>query len=133
MDAVQAGHPHAPRSEEAQVVIAHVVMFAPPKDLAPTVIAPSGMTPQALMIEAFDEVAGRGVLFTNAISGSPGCAPSRAAMLTGRPPFHSENPVEAILQVIEREPPLPRSLQPTVPQELEWICLKCLEKDPQRR
>lgn len=33
---------------------------------------------------AFDRVAERGVLFTNAISGSPGCAPSRAAILTGR-------------------------------------------------
>jgi serine/threonine protein kinase len=55
------------------------------------------------------------------------------AMLTGRPPFHSDNPVEAILQVIEREPPLPRSLQPGVPQELEWICLKCLEKKPADR
>ncbi|MCP5111024.1 MAG: sulfatase-like hydrolase/transferase, partial [bacterium] len=33
---------------------------------------------------AFDRVAERGVLFTNAISGSPGCAPSRASILTGR-------------------------------------------------
>lgn len=33
---------------------------------------------------AFDRVAERGILFTNAICGSPGCAPSRAAILTGR-------------------------------------------------
>jgi uncharacterized sulfatase len=33
---------------------------------------------------AFDRVAERGVLFTHAISNSPGCAPSRAAILTGR-------------------------------------------------
>ena len=39
---------------------------------------------------AFDEVAGRGVLFTSAISGSPGCAPSRACMLTGRPHWQLE-------------------------------------------
>lgn len=39
---------------------------------------------------AFDEVAGRGVLFTNAITGSPGCAPSRAALLTGRPHWQLE-------------------------------------------
>jgi uncharacterized sulfatase len=39
---------------------------------------------------AFDEVAGRGVLFTNAISNSPGCAPSRAAILTGRPHWQLE-------------------------------------------
>jgi serine/threonine-protein kinase len=55
------------------------------------------------------------------------------AMLTGRAPFVSENPVEVILQVIEREPSLPRSLSPGVPRELEWICLKCLEKKPQNR
>ncbi len=34
---------------------------------------------------AFDRVAERGVFFTNAVSGSPGCAPSRAVILTGRP------------------------------------------------
>lgn len=33
---------------------------------------------------AFDRVASAGVLFQNAISNSPGCAPSRAAILTGR-------------------------------------------------
>src|SRR5687767_10274432 len=34
---------------------------------------------------AFDRVARDGVLFNNAFSASPGCAPSRAAILTGRP------------------------------------------------
>ena len=34
---------------------------------------------------AFDRVAEKGVLFSNAICGSPGCAPSRAALLNGRP------------------------------------------------
>ncbi len=38
----------------------------------------------------FDRVAENGVLFTNAISGSPGCAPSRAALLTGRPHWQLE-------------------------------------------
>lgn len=33
---------------------------------------------------AFDRVAAAGVLFSNCVSGSPGCAPSRAALLTGR-------------------------------------------------
>jgi serine/threonine-protein kinase len=53
--------------------------------------------------------------------------------LTGQPPFASDNPVEVILQVLERDPPLPRTLAPEVPRELEWICLKCLEKDPADR
>jgi serine/threonine-protein kinase len=55
------------------------------------------------------------------------------AMLTGQAPFHSENTIEIILQVLEREPPLPSSLQAQVPRELEWICLKCLEKKPADR
>lgn len=55
------------------------------------------------------------------------------AMLTGRPPFQSENPVEVLLQVLESEPSLPHLLRPDVPRELEWICLKCLEKQPADR
>jgi uncharacterized sulfatase len=39
---------------------------------------------------AFDRVAQAGVLFSNAISNSPGCAPSRAAILTGRPHWQLE-------------------------------------------
>jgi len=38
----------------------------------------------------FDRVAESGVLFTNAICGSPGCAPSRATILTGRTPWQLE-------------------------------------------
>jgi serine/threonine-protein kinase len=55
------------------------------------------------------------------------------AMLTGRPPFVADNPVEVILQVLECDPPLPRSIRAEVPRELEWICLKCLEKKPTDR
>lgn len=54
-------------------------------------------------------------------------------MLTGRPPFQADNPVEVILQVLERDPELPRQLNPTVPVELQAICLKCLEKRPEAR
>ncbi len=39
---------------------------------------------RAVQTPAFDEVARRGVLFTNAFGASPGCSPCRAALLTGR-------------------------------------------------
>ncbi len=39
---------------------------------------------------AFDRVARAGVHFTNAVTASPGCAPSRAAILTGRVPWQLE-------------------------------------------
>jgi serine/threonine-protein kinase len=54
-------------------------------------------------------------------------------LLTGRPPFHEESPLDTLLSVLEREPLLPHEIVPTVPRDLEQICLKCLEKRPERR
>ncbi len=54
-------------------------------------------------------------------------------MLTGRPVFREENPLDTLLCVLEREPQLPRKLNPRVPDDLEQICLRCLEKNPERR
>lgn len=54
-------------------------------------------------------------------------------LLTGRPPFQSSNAMDTLLQVLEREPVAPRALDPKLPVDLNTICLKCLEKDPQQR
>jgi serine/threonine-protein kinase len=54
-------------------------------------------------------------------------------LLTGRPPFHGENSMETLKLVREADPVLPREYNPAVPRELEMICLKCLEKRPNRR
>lgn len=54
-------------------------------------------------------------------------------MLTGQPPFKEDNALDTIVQVIEQEPQLPRKLRAGVPGDLELICLKCLEKEPERR
>lgn len=53
--------------------------------------------------------------------------------VTGRPPFAAPRPVETLLQVMQDEPVRPRDLQPSIPSDLETICLKCLQKDPSRR
>src|SRR5262249_15203146 len=54
-------------------------------------------------------------------------------LLTGRPPFRADEPLETLRQVRAEEPLPPRRLQPGVPRDLETVCLKCLQKDPRRR
>ncbi len=54
-------------------------------------------------------------------------------LATGRPPFQAESLTTLLRQVIETEPVAPRSLNPSIPRDLETICLKCLEKETPRR
>ena len=54
-------------------------------------------------------------------------------MLVGRPPFRAANPVETLRLVQQEEPLPPGQLLPSLPKDLETICLKCLAKDPAKR
>jgi eukaryotic-like serine/threonine-protein kinase len=54
-------------------------------------------------------------------------------LLTGQRPFRAQSPLETLLQAMEHEPERPRRVNPQIDPDLETICLKCLEKEPERR
>jgi tRNA A-37 threonylcarbamoyl transferase component Bud32 len=54
-------------------------------------------------------------------------------LLTGRAPFEAETPAATLRKAMEEEPVAPAKRKPGTPPDLETICLKCLEKRPERR
>ena len=54
-------------------------------------------------------------------------------MLTGAAPFRGFTPMETLCQVMDAELVPPSRLRHGVPEDLETICLKCLDRDPARR
>jgi len=54
-------------------------------------------------------------------------------LFTGRPPFLGEHALAVIQQASEKPAPKLRSIAPTLDRDLETICARCLERDPQAR
>jgi serine/threonine protein kinase len=54
-------------------------------------------------------------------------------VLTGRPPFLGATVADTIMQVVCDDPVPVRRLRPAVPEDLQTICQKCLDKDPAGR
>ncbi len=54
-------------------------------------------------------------------------------MATGRPPFDAETPLAVIFKHIQDPLPLPRTVNPQVPEALERVILKALAKSPEDR
>ena len=54
-------------------------------------------------------------------------------LLTFQPAYSGRDEKEILSQVITHDPTAPRKLNPSVPRELDTICLKCVEKSPAAR
>jgi serine/threonine protein kinase len=54
-------------------------------------------------------------------------------LLTGRPPFLGENALAVIQQATEKQAPKLRSLVRSLDRDLETMCARCLEREPQSR
>jgi serine/threonine protein kinase len=54
-------------------------------------------------------------------------------LLTLRPPFTGQRRDQILSQIIHKEPAPPRQRNKQVPRDLETICLKALDKDPDKR
>ncbi len=53
--------------------------------------------------------------------------------LTGRPPFTADTVASLLAATQTLDPVLPQSLNPSLPLDLQTICLRCLEKNPTAR
>jgi serine/threonine-protein kinase len=55
------------------------------------------------------------------------------AAITGQAPFNAPTPLDTLMLVLEQEPAWPRTLNRTIPRDLEAIVMKCLKKSPSAR
>lgn len=54
-------------------------------------------------------------------------------MLTGRLPFEADNAVSVAIMQMQSEPTAPREINPDIPEGLEQITMKAMQKDPAKR
>ena len=54
-------------------------------------------------------------------------------LLVGQRPFKRKDVMKTLQAVVEQDPPKPRQVNRSISLDLEAICLKCLEKDPNQR
>jgi serine/threonine-protein kinase len=54
-------------------------------------------------------------------------------LLSNRFPITGSTPMEILMKVLQDDPPRLKRIEPSIPQDLNIIVMKCLEKDPVRR
>ena len=50
-------------------------------------------------------------------------------LLTGRPPFLGDSPVQVMLAQVNQVPEFPSTYEPGIPADLEMVVMRCLVKD----
>ena len=98
------------------------------RDLSPAGVA-STTSP------ALDGLAADGVTFTRAYAHAPLTLPSYTTLLTGRLPFDAQTTAEVLRKHILEGPPAitPEAGDQPIPEALQEVVLRCLEKDPAAR
>jgi hypothetical protein len=54
-------------------------------------------------------------------------------LLTGRPPFQAKTPLAVVMMHVRDPLPLPRTIDPNIPEALERVVVKAMAKDPRDR
>lgn len=54
-------------------------------------------------------------------------------LLTDVRPFGGEDAREVLQAILQREPPAPRAVNPSIPRDLDAVCRRCLHKNPDGR
>jgi tetratricopeptide (TPR) repeat protein len=128
---VRGPRPSPPRHLTADLC-AKVTDFGLAKFLAGSDLTLSGDVLGTPSYMAPEQAAGRSGAITAAVD-VYGLGAILYEALTGRPPFAAATAEATLGLVLQGEPVPPRRLQPTVPHDLDTICLKCLRKEAGRR
>jgi eukaryotic-like serine/threonine-protein kinase len=113
------GHPHV--TDFGLATLLHAGRPVPAEDPmgTPSYVAPEVISDDEHRLTTAADIYGLGAILYE--------------LLTGRPVFRAETPLEVIRRVLQRTPEPPTDIIPGLSRDLEAVCLKCLNKVPENR